>query len=186
MEISTGANIDALIDASANGDSNAFGSLYDLHVDRVYRHIFYRVGSVQDAEDLTQQVFFKAWQAIGKYKKTTSPFIAWLMRISHNLIVDFYRAKKENISLDCGPQIADPGTNPETAAERSLDKEHLKNLLLKLPSEQQQVILMKFVEGFSYTEIAASFNKSEGAIRTILYRGLKKMRQLVEPEKNSI
>ena len=73
-----------LVQRAAAHDAEAFGRLYDMYVDRVYRHIYYRVGNESDAEDLTQHVFLKAWQAIDKYKRTTSPFIAWLMTIANN------------------------------------------------------------------------------------------------------
>ena len=86
-----------LVRRAISRDPEAFGRLYDMYVDRVYRHVYYRVGNVADAEDLTQQVFLKAWQAIDRYKKTASPFLAWLMTISHNLVVDFYRtSNREN------------------------------------------------------------------------------------------
>ena len=88
-------------------DAEAFGRLYDMHVDRVYRHIYYRVGNEADAQDLTQQVFFKAWQAIGRYKKMASPFVAWLMTISHNLVIDFYRTRKDRAYLE-SEILADP------------------------------------------------------------------------------
>jgi len=68
-----------LVQKAIGHDAEAFGRLYDMHVDRVYRNIYYRVGNEADAEDLTQQVFLKAWQAIGKYKKMASPFVAWIM-----------------------------------------------------------------------------------------------------------
>jgi len=84
-----------LVQRAIGHDAEAFGRLYDMYVDRVYRHIYYRVSNEADSEDLTQQVFLKAWQAIDRYKKTASPFIAWLMTVSHNLVVDFYRAKKD-------------------------------------------------------------------------------------------
>ena len=90
----TSSDIDLLVERAIDGDANAFGRLYDMHVDRIYRHVYYRVGNVADAEDLTQQVFIKAWQAIHRYKKTASPFLAWLIKISHNLVIDFYRSKK--------------------------------------------------------------------------------------------
>ena len=84
-----------------------------MHVDRVYRHIYYRVGNEADAEDLTQQVFLKAWQAIDRYRKTASPFIAWLMTVSHNLVVDFYRTKKDKAYLEAEVLANDSASSPE-------------------------------------------------------------------------
>jgi len=183
-ENKTGAvtDVDLLIDGAANGNADAFGKLYDLHVERVYRHIYYRVGNTDDTEDLTQQVFLKAWKAIGRYKKTASPFLAWLMRISHNLVIDYYRTKKDMSYLDCELELKDSGASPGRLAEKRFDQQQLRKIIMKLPEEQQQVILMSFIEGFSYTEIASALGKKEGNIRVIMHRALKKMRQMLEGE----
>jgi DNA-directed RNA polymerase specialized sigma24 family protein len=101
-----------LVQKAIGHDAEAFGRLYDMHVDRVYRNIYYRVGNEADAEDLTQQVFFKAWQAIDRYKKMASPFIAWLMTISHNLVVDFYRTRKDKAYLEAEVLADDSTPNP--------------------------------------------------------------------------
>jgi len=173
-------NVDVLVQRAKVGNADAFGRLYDMYVDRVYRHIYYRVSNVADTEDLTQQVFLRAWQAMPRYKKTTSPFLAWLMRISHNLVVDFYRAKKHNIHLSDTMVAEDPESSPEMAAQAHFDQQKLRMAILQLPGDQQQVVLMRFIEGFSFAEVAASLEKSEGAIRVILHRALQKLRHILE------
>lgn len=89
-----------------------------MYVDRIYRYIYYRVSSVADAEDLTQQVFLKAWQAIVRYKKRASPFIAWLMTISYNVIIDFYRTRKSNACINNDITSNSLEYNPEKAAQK--------------------------------------------------------------------
>ncbi len=175
-------DIDLLVKKAVGGDAEVFGRLYDMYVERVYRHIFYRVGIVEDAEDLTQQVFMKAWKAIGRYKITSSPFLAWLMRISHNLVTDFYRSKKDRVYPDTELAACDPDSSPERVAEVNFDQQRLRKAILQLPGEQQQVIMMSFIEGFTYAEIASSMGKSEGAIRVIQHRALKKMRCIIIEE----
>ena len=172
-------NIDLLIQNATAGDANAFGRLYDMHVDRVYRHIYYRIGNVVDTEDLTQQVFLQAWQAIRRYKKTSSPFLAWLIRISHNLVVDFYRSKKDHINLKHDLRDEDQESNPEQLTEVRFGQARIRAAIMQLPSEQQQVILMRFIEDFPFADIASSLGKSEGAIRVILHRALKKLRGIL-------
>ena len=161
-----------LVQKAVNRDPDAFGRIYDMYVDRIYRHIYYRVGNVADAEDLTQQVFLKAWQAIDRYKKTASPFLAWLMTISHNLVIDFYRTKKDKIYLDAEVTADAPTSSPERVAETRFDQQQLRRAILQLHGDQQQVIMMRFVEGFEFKEIASLLGKSEGAIRVILHRAL--------------
>jgi len=173
-----------LVQQAKAGDAEAFGRIYDMYVDRVYRHIYYRVSSVADTEDLTQQVFLKAWQAMPGYKKMSSPFIVWLMTITHNLVVDFYRAKRGRIRLHDGLVAEDPESSPEVMAQARFDQEKLRMAISQLHGDQQRVVLMRFIDGFSFAETADSLGKSEGATRVILHRALKKMRHFLEAGKD--
>ncbi len=179
----TSSEIEKLVDKAIDGDGDAFGRLYDMHVDRVYRHIYYRVSNTTDAEDLTQQVFIKAWQAIRRYKKTASPFLAWLIKISHNLVIDFYRSKKSEAYIDFDIVATKPETDPAHLAEAQFNRQEVRHAINKLHGAQQQVILMRFIEDFSYPEIAAALGKSEGAIRVILHRGLAKLKTILDKDK---
>lgn len=172
-----------LVQKAVSRDPDAFGKLYDMYVDRVYRHVYYRVGNVADAEDLTQQVFLKAWQAIDRYKKTASPFLAWLMTISHNLVIDFYRTKKEKTYLEVDITADDSALSPEQVAEARFKQQQLRKAIFRLRGNEQQVVLLRFVEGFEFKEIASLLGKSEGAIRVILHRALVKLRHILEREK---
>jgi len=171
-----------LVQRAIGHDPEAFGRLYDIHVDRVYRHIYYRVGNEQDAEDLTQQVFLKAWQAIHRYKKTASPFVAWLMTISHNLVVDSYRTKKDTAYVEAEVLADGPASSPEQAAETSLEQQRLRRAILKLGGDEQQVVILRFIEGFEFAEIASVLKKKEGNVRVILHRALVKLRNILEKD----
>ncbi len=179
----TSSDIEKLVDRAIDGDGDAFGRLYDLHVDRVYRHIYYRVSNTADAEDLTQQVFIKAWQAISRYKKTASLFLAWLIKISHNLVIDFYRAKKSETYIDFDIVATKPESDPEHMVEACFNQQELRRAILELHGDQSQVILMRFIEDFSYEEIAASLGKSVGAVRVILHRGLARLKKILNKAK---
>src|SRR5688500_6341594 len=84
-----------LVHRAIDRDQSAFAELYDRHVVRVYRHIYYLVGDAREAEDLTAQTFLKAWEAIDRYKERGAPIIAWLLRIAHNLTISFLRGKRK-------------------------------------------------------------------------------------------
>jgi RNA polymerase sigma-70 factor (ECF subfamily) len=174
--------LEALIDRAIEGQSVAFGKLYDLHVQRIYRHIYYRVGNHADAEDLTQQAFVKAWQAIGRYRKTGSPFIAWMITISHHLVVDFYRSNRDRLMLDL-EAASPPETDPVLMAEASFDQRRMRQAVNSLHGDQQQVVLMRFIEGFTNPEIAAALGKNEGAVRVALHRGLANLKKILEKDK---
>ncbi|MBE0431617.1 MAG: sigma-70 family RNA polymerase sigma factor [Dehalococcoidia bacterium] len=171
-----------LVERAIGHDADAFGKLYDMHVDRVYRHIYYRVGNEADAEDLTQQAFLKAWQAIGRYRRASSPFVAWLMTISHNLVVDFYRTRKERAYLEAEILADDAASNPEREAEARFEQQRLRRAILQLGGDEQQVVILRFIEGFEFAEIASLLRKREGNVRVILHRALVKLRRIVEKE----
>jgi RNA polymerase sigma-70 factor, ECF subfamily len=174
--------VDTVLEHAIDGDEQAFGVLYDMYINRIYRHVYYRTGSTEDSQDITQEVFIRAFKALSKYKKTNTPFIGWLMRISHNLIIDHYRKKKDHLPLDNELAFSSPDTSPESLAEIGFNQQMVRKTILKLPKDYQQVILMYFIEGFSYPEIAATLGKKEGAIRVTIYRALKKMRDILSRE----
>jgi len=136
-----------------------------------------------DAEDISQEVFIRAWNAIGRYKITGAPFSAWLISIAHNLIVDHYRASRRLVSLEDSEasRQTDDETNPEAMTEASLKRDYVRGAILKLKGERQQVVLMRFIDGLSYSEIARALKKSEGAVRVIQYRALNDLRHLLVP-----
>jgi len=170
---------DSLVRLAMNGDTEAFGRIYDIYADRIYRHIYYRTGNIEDARDMTQEVFIKAWQKLPKYKWTNTPFLGWLFTISHNLVIDYYRTKKDFVYLDSEIMTGDPDKSPEKLLDAKFAQQEVRRAIMQLPQEQQQVILMNFIEGFEYPEIAASLNKSEGNVRVIIHRALKKMREII-------
>ena len=177
------ASDEAILVRKAIGhDAEAFGRLYDMHIDRVYRNIYYRVGNEADAEDLTQQVFLKAWQAIGKYRRMASPFVAWLMTISHNLVIDFYRTRKDRAYLEAEILADDSAPSPERVAEASMEQQRLRRAILQLGGDEQQVVMLRLIEGFEFAEIASLMKKTEGNIRVILHRALVKLRNVLEKE----
>jgi len=172
------------VEQASKGNPQSFARLYDMHVDRIYRYILYRVSDVGVTEDLTQEVFFKAYKAIHKFKRMRSPFVAWLMTIAHNLVIDYYRSSKHELPLEDNIVNADSTTSPQKIAEARFEQQRLQKAIRQLRPEQQQVIILHFIEGFEYSEIAALLRKSEGAIRVIQHRALKELRCILDKETN--
>lgn len=170
----------ALIAAAIAGEANAFARLYDAHVPRVYRHIYYQVGNKQDAEDLTQQVFLKAWRAIKSYRVGRTPFIAWLLAVANNTVISHRRRSRDESRIDIDPVARGRWADPEATTLAHLDRETVRRTILRLKPDQRQVVLMRFMEHFDYAEIAAALGKSEGNVRVIQHRALAEMRRLLE------
>ncbi len=169
---------EALVKRAVQRDRVAFTALYHNCVVQVYRHVHYRVSALADVEDITQEVFIRAWKAIDRYKFRGAPFAAWLITIARNLIADHYRAKKKLVSSERVEDFSNIAeVDPQVDAEVVLNQIYVRRAIFKLKKEKQKVILMRFIDGFSYAEIAKTLNKSEGAIRVIQYRALKELRQ---------
>ncbi|MBI2854324.1 MAG: sigma-70 family RNA polymerase sigma factor [Chloroflexi bacterium] len=161
-------------------DEAAFTRLYDEYVDRVYGHVHYRIGNRADVEDITQEAFIRAWKALDKYKDTGAPFVAWLITIADNLVVDYYRKqKKQEVPIDEVLEMP-AAENLEALAEAKLDGAALRNAVMKLKGDKARVVMMHFIDGFSYEEIARALKKSEGAIRVIQYRALGDLRKILD------
>lgn len=168
-------------------DPEAFAALYDKYVNKLYHYIYFKVGNVAEAEDLTAQVFLRAWEAIGSYEWREHPFSAWLFRIARNLVVDYHRARRDMIPLD-EPEQHIPSwaisetPPPDLALQDYLTVERLRKALKRLTPEQQEVIILRFMEGYSTAEVAAIMGKREGAIRGLQFRGLSVLREIFQGE----
>ncbi|MCL4369726.1 MAG: sigma-70 family RNA polymerase sigma factor [Chloroflexi bacterium] len=168
-----------MINAAIDGDADAFAALYDQHLERVYRYVYHWVGNQGDAEDLTQQVFLRAWESVGRYRYTGASFIAWLLTIAHNLVMSFFRKAKEICLPDQPPVDGQYWADPEDETLAKYDRQAVRRAILRLKPEQQQVIVMRFVEDLCYTDIAAIIGKSQGTVRVIQYRALAELRRLL-------
>jgi len=171
---------DLLVQRAVKHDEEAFAALYDRHFDQIYRHIYYHVPNRTDAEDIAQEVFVKAWKAIGKYKMLGAPFAAWLIAIARNLVIDHFRARKDSAPLENVESfVQSQDETPETVAERHSDRRQVRRSILRLKEDKQKVIFMRFIYDFSYKEIARALDKSEGTIRVLVHRALKDLRHIM-------
>lgn len=169
-----------LIKRAKLGEKEAFGRLYEVYLDRLYRYIFYRVGNNRElAEDLVQSVFVKAWEKLDTFQKGS--FQAWLYTITKHNIIDYIRAQKKQISLD--ETIADEKEAIEEGVHKKLEMQRIQHALKFLTVEQREIIILKFVEELPNQEIAKIVNKNETAIRALQYRALKELRKILSYEK---
>ncbi len=167
----------SLIKKAQAGNSAAFGRLYDRYLPSIYRFVFIRVGRKQDAEDISQQVFTSAWQNIDGFEFKGYPFSSWIYRIASNAVIDYYRTAKNNVSIDNVPEeFFSEETNDEANVDRAINMTTVRVALTRLEPDQQNVLIMKFVEDLSNKEIAEALGKSEGAVRVIQHRALKQLK----------
>jgi RNA polymerase sigma-70 factor (ECF subfamily) len=180
-------SLDALSDQElarrARHDRQAFGVLYERHVAAIYRYVFYRVGNVEDAEDLTARVFARALRHIHKYDDRGVPFTAWLYRIAHNAVANFHRDNSRRPSVPLEEADALGGAGSDDDYEQRIDREQARARLLravrKLPPERQHLLVLKFVEQLQNAEIGQIMNRSEGAIKSLYHRTLLQLRKIM-------
>jgi RNA polymerase sigma-70 factor (ECF subfamily) len=167
-----------LIACAIKGDAEAFGDLYERYLDRIYRYIYCRLRDHDEAEDLTESVFLKAWEALPRSRPRVSRFRAWLFRIAHNAVIDRYRVLKPTVSLDHATEMHDGHPVPERAVEAQQAMAKLSAALARLKPRDRQVVLCRFVGNLSHAETAAMLGTSEGNVRVRQHRALKRMRRL--------
>ncbi len=177
--MSTNPTNEALVARAAQGDTDAFGDLYERLLDDIYRYVYYRVSNQQDAEDLTETIFLKAWQGLANYKPEGAPFVAWLYRIAHNTVVDHYRTRKISEPLADHPYLPDERESVEAQVFSRAEVEQLRQTLQEMTPIHQEVLVLRFINGLSPAETAAALNKSNGAIRVLQHRALKELQALM-------
>jgi len=162
-----------LVRHAKSGNSKAFAELYDACVERVYRYIYFRVTDDIAAEDITSQVFLKAWENLDRYQIGSSPFVAWLYTIARNLVIDFYRTKKGSVPLDEITALPAKEQSPVEEVELRFSLQAMRDGLQALTDEQQQVLILKYIAGLPNENIAKLMNKREGAVRALQMRALQ-------------
>lgn len=167
-----------LVRQAISGDAEAFGSLYDHYEQRIYRFILLRVGRREEAEDITHQVFMSAWENIRRYEERGLPFTSWLYRIARNNIIDYYRTRKDEVSLDAiDPEAFVAHHYPEADAQHAIELARVHKAIGELKPDYKDVVIMRFVEELSLREVAGALKKSEGAVKLLQYRAIKELKK---------
>lgn len=163
---------------AAQGNQQAFGMLYERYVGRIYNYIYYRTGSMYDAEDLTARVFFRAMRHIERYDDRGLPLSAWLYRIAHNLVANWYRdnSRRREIPLEEITLLWPASEHPEASLIRTEEQERLLRVIRTLPAERQQLLILKFIHQLSNAEIGQIMGRTEGAVKSLYHRTLLALR----------
>jgi RNA polymerase sigma-70 factor (ECF subfamily) len=168
-----------LITQAQAGKQEALRDIYEAYFARVYRFVFYRVSHRETAEDITEETFIKAFSGLKSLEKAQA-FEGWLFQIARNLIIDYYRKKKQLVPLDAVENTLEYETNVVEIINLQIEQSILIKLLKELNDEQQTVIKMKFLEELDNSTIAQILNKTEGAIRVIQHRAISKLKELFD------
>jgi RNA polymerase sigma-70 factor, ECF subfamily len=173
---------DATLVEQARTDPDAFGRLYDRYSDAIYRFVYRRLGEREAAEDVTAEVFFKALRAIDSYRPQTAPFTAWLFRIAQNTVIDHLRVRKVTLSLDLASDRPDGADPVEEQAINRVEAARVWDAVDQLADAQRTAVLLRLGYDLPISDIAARMDRSVGAVKLLLNRGLANVRvQLQAP-----
>ncbi len=176
------AELQAWIAAAQEGDEHAFEQLYGAFFTQVYRYAAFRLPK-ELAEDVTAEVFIKAWEKLHTYKvRSGVPFAAWIFRIARHSVIDVYRAQHgvEEVS----ETLVDPDTfnRADTATHRNEMLGVVRTAVKKLPKRYQDVLLLSFVSDLPTSEVARVLRMTEGGVRILKMRALRKLENFLPPD----
>ena len=171
-----------VITRARTGDRQAFAELYNEYVDRVYRYLLYRVREPSDAEDLASEVFTRAFANIQRYRWQGKSLLAWLYTIARNAVTDRARRARPTVDIADALALADQAPTAHEHVEENDRAAALRAAMSRLTADQQEVLLLRFMEDYSSQEVAKVLGKNEGAIRALQFRGLGRLRKLLAEE----
>jgi len=171
---------DATLAQRAKNDPAAFAELYRRHVDHVYRYLLLRTGNVDDAQDLTTQTFIAALENIARYRPQAS-FHLWLLGIARHKVGDFFRKERRILPLEMVEDVPHPGPLPDDMVSQSLQVERIVSLLQNLSPERAEAFILRVFGELSAAEIAVIMGKSEAAVKMLVHRAWRDLRQHLEP-----
>jgi RNA polymerase sigma-70 factor, ECF subfamily len=163
--------------ARCASDPEAFGALYDRHSDRIFRYVYARLRDRTMAEDVTAEVFFKALKGLGSYRPEAGEFAAWLYRIAGNAVIDHLRSRKVTVSLDDQVDRSDRAMPVEQQVIDRVEVAKVWRAVGELTDAQRTAVLLRLERDLPIAEIAGRMNRSEGAVKLLLHRGMAAIRE---------
>jgi len=160
-------------------NESTLSSLYEEYYDKIARYAYYRVGNKAEAEDIAGEVFLKALKSLKSYKERGIPMQAWLFRIAHNLVVDYFRKMQKHKTVPIDNVQIESGINPAMVAEEKVELERVKKAMEQLTQEQREVLRLRFFSELTSREAGQVLNKSDGAVREMQRAAIEKLRNLL-------
>lgn len=168
-----------LIKQIKNGDADAFGVLYEQYAEVIFRYVYSHLENRLDAEDLTEDIFLRAWRALPKYDERGLPFSAFLFRIARNSLIDYYRQHKNVQSIE-DIELQSHEIGPEEAVAERINNADLRKTIAELREDYRTVLIFRFLSGLSPEETAQVMQRSVGAVRVLQHRALSALKDMLE------
>lgn len=157
-----------------------FSQIYDEHIDKVYRFVFFKVNNEGLAQDITSETFTRLWKEIVSDKEVRNPS-GFLFRVAQNMVIDHYRVKDQNpIILDNLDTVLDSNQDIEEKVVQKDDMRVVAAALGQLNEDSRLAVSMYYIEQEPISEVAKALNRSQGATRVLIHRGMKQLKQILE------
>lgn len=171
-----------LLERARQYDAKALAAIYDQYAGPIYGCLHRYLGDAHQAEDLTSEVFLRLLQALNTRKAPREHLLGWLYRVAHNLAMDWFRQQAKRTSMPLEAELVADDDPLPIKVEARMERELLRSAIRKLAPDQQQVILLRFGEGYKLVEVAEILGKREGAVKSLQHRAVKRLRQLLEQD----
>ncbi len=172
-----------LLREAREGNQDSFGTLYERHAPAIFRYLNTHLDNSLDAEDLTSEVFLRAWYALPNFKERGVPFIAFLFRIARNALIDHYRRHSHSgVHLPAESQntMRDPAPGPAETLSTKIQHQELRQVLGQLRQDYRTVLVLRFIGDLSPEEISHVMKRSVGAVRVLQHRALLALRKRMQ------
>ena len=178
-----------LVEQFQSGNISAFDVLFERHYQRIYDYAFYLTRHVEDSYDITQEVFFRAYRSLDRFRGNSS-FFTWLYRIARNACTDHYRRRSSRPTVELTDEMLNqesiatmrqPERRPDSALLGKELEEQIRSAVSQLPEKQREVFALRHFEGLSLQEIADITERSIGTVKAHLHHSTRKVWKLLEP-----
>jgi RNA polymerase sigma-70 factor (ECF subfamily) len=163
-------------------DAQALAEIYDRYAEPIYRYLYRYVGNAAQAEDLTSEVFVRLLQVLDTSRAPRDRLQGWLYRVAHNLAMDWFRRQGKQATQALEEDLAAAGQPLSIQVEEREARQRLRMAIRQLTPDQQQVVLLRFGEGLKTAEVGRLLGKSEGAVKILQHRAIRRLRKLLDRE----
>jgi RNA polymerase sigma-70 factor, ECF subfamily len=169
-----------LVRRAQQRDPEAVSELYRRYVGQIYRFCLFRVSDEATAQDLTEDVFVNMLESLPRYADKGAPFVAWLYRIAHARVIDYYRRTARRPVAELTESLVDHTPEPEALAAQNADMQELRRAMPQLSEDYRLVLQLRFVEGYDVAQTARNMGKSVGATKVLQHRALRQLARLLK------
>jgi RNA polymerase sigma-70 factor (ECF subfamily) len=176
-----------LLKIAQEGNTEAFGAIYERYAEKVFRYLNAHLGNALDAEDLTEEVFIRVWRSLPDYRERGTPFLSFVFRVARNALIDHYRRERRVVGQLSADEVmvADHKPGPVEIVGQQMEQQELREALEGLREDYRNVLILRFLSDLSPEDTAHAMGRPAGAVRVLQHRALAALRGRLEKFKGN-